>query len=53
MKAQAHIEKLAALGIGLNDIGETLQCEGVRLFAEAYEKFLSGIPHGACQFTCT
>ncbi len=37
-EAQAHIEALAALGINLNDIGETLQSEGVRLFAEAYEK---------------
>lgn len=34
--AQAHGEALAALGIDLNGIGETLQSEGVRLFAAAY-----------------
>lgn len=37
-EAQAHIETLAALGIDLIDVGEALQIEGVRLFAEAYEK---------------
>jgi len=37
--AQAHVEALAALGIDLDDVGETLQIDGVRLFAEAFEKF--------------
>lgn len=37
-EAQAHLEALAALGIDLMDVGEALQIEGVRLFAEAYEK---------------
>jgi transaldolase len=35
---QTHIQALAALGIDLDDVGESLQTEGVRLFAEAYEK---------------
>jgi transaldolase len=38
---QAHVEALAALGIDLDDVGESLQSEGVRLFAEAYEKSLA------------
>lgn len=42
-EAQAHIEVLAALGIDLNDVGETLQTEGVRLFAKAYEKLLVAV----------
>lgn len=40
---QAHIEALAVLGIDLDDVGETLQIEGVRLFAEAYEKLLAAV----------
>jgi transaldolase len=42
-QAQAHIEALAALDIDLVDVGETLQVEGVRLFAEAYEKLLAAV----------
>ncbi len=42
-EAQAHIEALAALGIDLADVGETLQVEGVRLFAEAYKKLLAAV----------
>lgn len=42
-EAQAHIKALAALGIDLSDVGETLQIEGVRLFAEAYEKLLAAV----------
>lgn len=42
-EAQAHIEALTALGIDLIDVGETLQVEGVRLFAEAYEKLLAAV----------
>jgi transaldolase len=34
--AQAHIAALAALGIDLDEVGKTLQIEGVRLFAQAY-----------------
>lgn len=37
-EAQAHIKALAALGIDLIEVGETLQIEGVRTFVEAYEK---------------
>lgn len=40
-EAQAHNEALAALGIDLVEVGETLQTEGLRLFAEAYEKSIS------------
>jgi len=39
--AQVHIDALAALGIDLVDVGESLQVDGVRLFAEAYEKLLA------------
>lgn len=41
--AQAHIKALAALGIDLMDVGETLQTEGVRIFVEAYEKLLAAV----------
>lgn len=41
-EAQAHGEALSALGIYLVEVGETLQVEGLRLFAEAYEKSVSG-----------
>ncbi len=37
-EAQAYAGALAALGIDLDEVGETLQIEGLRLFAEAYEK---------------
>ena len=43
VEAQAHIEALAALGIDLVEVGETLQVEGVRLFAEAYDKLLNAV----------
>lgn len=42
-EAQAHIEALAAVGVGLIEVGETLQVEGVRLFAEAYKKLLAAV----------
>ncbi|HSG21752.1 MAG TPA: transaldolase family protein, partial [Azonexus sp.] len=42
-EAQAHGERLAALGIDLREVGETLQIEGVALFAAAYEKLLSSV----------
>jgi len=34
---------LAALGIDLTEVGEVLQTDGVRLFAEAYKKLLSSV----------
>jgi transaldolase len=43
VEAQAHIEALAALGIDLVEVGETLQVEGVRIFAEAYDKLLNAV----------
>ncbi|MBK8317313.1 MAG: transaldolase [Betaproteobacteria bacterium] len=42
-EAQAHSEALAAQGINLDDIGETLQLEGVALFTDAYEKLLVSV----------
>lgn len=39
--AQAHIKALAVLGIAIDEVGETLQVDGVNLFAAAYEKLLS------------
>ena len=42
-EAQAHSEALAAQGIYLDDIGETLQLEGVALFAKAYQKLLLSV----------
>jgi transaldolase len=41
--ARAHIQALAALGIDLDDVGETLQVEGVRLFADAYDQLLAAV----------
>lgn len=38
--AHRHVAALAAQGIDLGEIGEELQREGVRLFAEAYGKIL-------------
>jgi transaldolase len=45
-EARTHIEALAALaalGLDLIDVGETLQVEGVRLFAEAYQQILAKV----------
>lgn len=39
-EAAQHIKTLAALGIDLGEIGEALQLDGVRLFAEAYQKIM-------------
>lgn len=39
-EARHHIESLRGLGIDLNEIGESLQVDGVRLFAEAYRKIM-------------
>ncbi|MDP1536778.1 MAG: transaldolase [Burkholderiales bacterium] len=40
-EAQAHIEALAALGVDLTEVGETLQIDGVHLFVDAYEKIIT------------
>lgn len=47
-EAQRHIEALAALGIDLDEVGEELQVEGVKLFTESYDKlidYVKGEPH--------
>jgi len=40
-EAQRHVNALAALGIDLDEVGETLQQEGVKQFAEAYDKLIN------------
>ncbi len=42
-EAQLHLFALAGLGIDLDEIGATLQTDGVRLFAEAYVKLLAAM----------
>lgn len=42
-EAQAHLKALAVLGVDLSVAGETLQVEGLRLFADAYQKSLSDL----------
>ncbi len=42
-EAQNQVKALASLGIDLDEVGEILQVEGVRLFAEAYEKLLAAV----------
>lgn len=42
-EAQIHIEALMEMGIDLNAVGESLQLDGVQLFAEAYQKILLGL----------
>lgn len=41
--ARAHLAALADLGIDLAEVGETLQREGVQLFAEAFAEILAGL----------
>jgi transaldolase len=41
--AQAHIHALRELGIDLAEVGESLQADGVRLFAEAYKKIMTSL----------
>ena len=41
--ALAHLDALEALGIDITEVGETLQVDGVHLFAEAYEKLLAAV----------
>lgn len=40
-EAQVHIDALAKLGISLDDVGEQLQAEGVKLFIDAFDKLLA------------
>ena len=42
-EAHNHTEALRVLGIDLDEVGESLQTDGVRLFAEAYELILSSV----------
>jgi len=42
-EAQLHLAALAALGIDLNEVGETLQVNGLRIFAEAYDQLLAAV----------
>ena len=42
-EALSHIQALRGLGIDLNVLGESLQVDGVLLFAEAYQKILLGL----------
>ena len=39
-EAQAHFEALAMAGIDLQQAGETLQADGVKLFAQAFDQLL-------------
>lgn len=41
--AQNHLQALMELGIDLDAVGQSLQLDGVRLFAEAYQKILLGL----------
>lgn len=38
--AQRHVETLATLGIDLDEVGETLQVEGVKKFADSYNELI-------------
>jgi transaldolase len=42
-EAQLHFYALTSLGIDPGEIGDTLQVDGVRLFAEAYAKLLAAM----------
>lgn len=39
--ARAHFETLARLGIDMNEVGETLQVEGVKLFVQSFDELLA------------
>lgn len=39
-EAEAHMVALEALGIDLDEVGETLQVDGLKLFAESYDKLI-------------
>lgn len=40
-EAERHVAALTTLGIELDEVGETLQAEGVKLFTEAYDKLIA------------
>jgi len=42
-EAEADLQRLAALGINLLEVGEELQTEGLRLFGDSYEKLLAAL----------
>jgi transaldolase len=42
-KAHKLIEELAAVGVDYDDIGETLELEGVQKFADSFEELLEGV----------
>lgn len=42
-EAQIHVQALKELGIDLNEVGNILQADGVRQFAEAYQKIMRGL----------
>jgi transaldolase len=42
-QAQTHVQALMALGIDLDKVGKSLQEDGVRLFAEAYQKIMASL----------
>jgi len=42
-EAQIHLQALMEQGIDLNVVGESLQRDGVQLFADAYQKILLGL----------
>ena len=42
-EAEADLQRLAALGLSLLEVGEELQAEGLRLFGESYEKSLAAL----------
>jgi len=39
-EAEAHMVALEALGLDLDEVGEILQVEGLKLFAESYDKLI-------------
>jgi len=39
--ARAHFERLARLGVDMNDVGDTLQLEGVKLFVQSFDELLA------------
>jgi len=41
--SQAHVHAVKELGIDLAEVGESLQADGVRLFAEAYKKIMTSL----------
>ena len=42
-EAQLHLAALVASGIDLDKVGETLQVDGVRIFAAAYDQLLAAV----------